>query len=115
MRNKVIINYKLLSPYRLVRKKVKILLAERELRNVDIARAKHIQVEALCHNIAGKGRNLAIQEAIADALGVRLADISIPVVHHQHKKKKAKKKRAPRLAPQPRDGAAESPAPDSPS
>jgi hypothetical protein len=79
MKNKALINYNLLSPYRLDRKKVKLLQAERELRNIDIARMKGIHPVPLAHNISGKGRNLAIQQAIADALGVSLESIAIPV------------------------------------
>jgi len=71
----VLSNYKLLSPYRLDRRKVKMLLFQQDLRNIDIAKAKGINPVDVSRHIQGHGRNPKVQQAIAEALGVSLEKI----------------------------------------
>lgn len=65
-------NYKLLSPYRLDRSKVKRLLFDLDKRNIDIAQEKGIPPAIISQHIQGKSRNPKVQQAIADFLGVPL-------------------------------------------
>lgn len=64
-------DYKLSSPSRLDRRKVKMLLFQQDL----IARAKGIHPVDVSRHIQGHGRNPKIQHAIAEALGVSLEKI----------------------------------------
>lgn len=65
-----------LNSYTLDKKRVKRLMLDRDVRNADILKA-HPQMNpvALSRHINGKGRNLLIQQAIADFLKVPLEEI----------------------------------------
>jgi hypothetical protein len=98
-------NYNILSPYKLDRKKVKILLAQKDMRSVDIARQHNIPSIPLSLNISGKGRNLSIQQAVADALGVPLDSIAIHAPWTGRTRKtspRTGKRTQPQLPPVPR-------------
>jgi DNA-binding Xre family transcriptional regulator len=79
MRKNLSRRHTMFSPYRLRRDEVKVLMIRKGLRNVDLARIVGVHPSLLSYNIVGKGRNLSIQKAVAEALGVPLTRIVVRV------------------------------------
>ena len=54
-----------------VKKKIKILMIDKEITRADIARKAHVGRAAICMVISGRNKGQRLRAAIADALGVR--------------------------------------------
>lgn len=67
--------YRLANPYHLDTQKIKHLQLDRKVSNADIARRLKISIASVTRHIQNQRHNQYVQEGIAKALKVQLADI----------------------------------------